>query len=142
MQRGTSCPWSPFDNIFPTSMLLSLEPQYSHVRPLAIASLLYPQVTTQVVSASLTEAALQRHNQPVGPSPRPTFAGKEITVNNRYPLMHTRTHTHTHTHTHTLSKVACKTVGTLLHRVGKVESQKPIPLPQTGLPGNACTGVQ
>ena len=42
------------------------------------------QSSAQVAQPSLTEAALLRHNQAEAPPPRPSFGGKEITVNNRY----------------------------------------------------------
>ena len=42
------------------------------------------QSSAQVSQPSLTEAALLRHNQAEVPPPRPSFNGKEITVNNRY----------------------------------------------------------
>ena len=45
----------------------------------------FPQAATQVSSVSLTEGALQRHNLAEVPRVpvRPTFSGKEISVNNR-----------------------------------------------------------
>ena len=48
------------------------------------------QAPTQVSSVSLTEMALQRHNLAEVPRVpmRPKFSGKEISVNNRYGILH------------------------------------------------------
>lgn len=44
---------------------------------------IFLQSPAQISQSVLTEAALQRHDQGEAPSPRHTFSGKDVTVNNR-----------------------------------------------------------
>ena len=43
----------------------------------------HTQSAVQISQPVLTEAMLKRHNQTEAPPDRPTFSGKQVTVNNR-----------------------------------------------------------